>query len=1356
MGVPKFFRFICERYPLILTPVSLDEGAEFDNLFLDFNGVIHSCTHPGDELVPLSERDMFLNIFAYIELLFKATKPRKVVYVAIDGVAPRAKMNQQRSRRFRSAKDAAEAREIKINNGESVPDDLFDTNAITPGTDFMDRLYQHLYYFLVNKTNSDSDWKSVDVILSGCEVPGEGEHKIMDYIRRMKAQPNYSHDQRHCIYGLDADLIFLALVTHEPNFTILREEVVFGPKPANVDSFNPKLQFLHISLVRDYLKAEFETVTPFISFEFNLESIIDDFVFLCMLVGNDFVPSLPTLDIAENSLDLILTTYAKVLPLLDGYLHYAGEINWGRVVVLFRNLVEFEKKVLLDRVEMEKVFRKTVTKVGEDYSTISDDVSSLINQLKVSREETVIVDPISESELDPDDGESDSSDDLIYPTTKETDHASNQSDWKTVERKFGSKNFLAALSKDDNSYRFAYYIDKFGLSSVSEFENVVPNVVRHYCAALVWILGYYYAGVIDWKWFYPYHYAPLLSDLPDYLQDFDFDYTFESNEPFKPLEQLVAVLPRKSGHLLPQPYLELIESGGLLEDYYPEEFEIDMNGKRNPWEGIVIIPFISNEVLVGALNSVNQERLSEELQRRNQIGSPLLISARQPINQSEVSQIALGSEVAPPLGSDSWLFTFKNRSTAIVPYAHPQFPENPVENSGIIKTDGRFLTGCRFAPEINPQSTLHALFPTIYDSEIGFTPSSSQTGSITVFKFASKKPSLMLTINSNTSFPFAIGKGELLSANDFSHLIGKIVFVGWPHIRPALVEKVVDVSLSIYLENNILKAEKTDSSQFLDNWESMTSLLFKRWGINIESDTPKVFILTRRCKSSAPSSEVSSNYVFDRRVLPNIWSTVVTSLPTSYCHVDSSLFLRPLYHRIDMRSVNDLAPGEFGLSLAQGFSFGQLVSLKSVQGNRFYVNAHLPPMVPKKDGKFIKEFIPQHFNLLRVIRKKFPSRMFSIYDAAKLIKCSNDCFNRITGRLVLDNGLKVGLNVRHHFTGARNPEFCAFIERDNRIFWLFTSKCLELIKSYKVVFPELFAYLGSSKGFNTSIPCQSVFKNKKNAKERLKVIEPWLVSNIHPEHHKLIPRYIDVVDRDTVSKIENFMNHLYSVQYHSISEVANPFVSDQGQTVCGLNVTNKVHFELEVNNVLFHRLGNVKLCHYYPHIGDRVVCIEPSGVVPFGTHGVVVAIKQLDKELCDVDYSTKELASMGDVNEDVELDEVLSRAVPLGEMDRVEVEVAWFQVHLGCSTLNDQLSSCCGSRIDVRFLLNLSTPPSIEPFCHGSSSVELVGQEKAKPANRIITQQLMMALSNNEGFQSEPMINPFVKQLKPKIKRRSA
>ena len=199
-----------------------------DNFYLDMNGIVHNCTHGNDPDTKLTEEEMIRKIFMYLDKLFHIVKPQKLMFMAIDGVAPRAKMNQQRARRFKTAREAAQraAAEAKDNPEEAGrAQEPFDSNCITPGTPFMERLAEHLRFFVRHKIAEDPLWQVPTVVLSGHDVPGEGEHKIMEYIRWAKKSPDYEPNLRHCLYGLDADLIMLGLSTHEANFYILRESL---------------------------------------------------------------------------------------------------------------------------------------------------------------------------------------------------------------------------------------------------------------------------------------------------------------------------------------------------------------------------------------------------------------------------------------------------------------------------------------------------------------------------------------------------------------------------------------------------------------------------------------------------------------------------------------------------------------------------------------------------------------------------------------------------------------------------------------------------------------------------------------------------------------------------------------------------------------------------------------------------------------------------------------------------------------------------------------------------------------------------------------------------------------------------
>ena len=233
MGIPKFAYFLTHRYPLIVKQIKNETDIPpIDNLYLDFNGIIHNVSHnyfcDASKITPTTN-EIYAEICQVINQIVHLIKPKKFLMISIDGVAPRAKMDQQRIRRFRKELNEKKEKENskfenEIKNENENDNIIFDTNAISPGTKFMFHLTYYIKNFILEQKKINTDWMGIEVLLTGSDVPGEGEHKILEYIRNYKLSDKYHPYTKHCIYGADADLIMLSLISHEYNFVILRED----------------------------------------------------------------------------------------------------------------------------------------------------------------------------------------------------------------------------------------------------------------------------------------------------------------------------------------------------------------------------------------------------------------------------------------------------------------------------------------------------------------------------------------------------------------------------------------------------------------------------------------------------------------------------------------------------------------------------------------------------------------------------------------------------------------------------------------------------------------------------------------------------------------------------------------------------------------------------------------------------------------------------------------------------------------------------------------------------------------------------------------------------------------------------
>jgi 5'-3' exoribonuclease 2 len=383
---------------------------ECDNLYIDMNGIIHPCSHPEQGPQPKTEEEMFENVCLYVDRLVRAVRPRQLLYLAVDGVAPRAKMNQQRSRRFRAAEEAKELAALEAEILETLPDEQrqqqqvlqrqkqqnstttskpWDSNVITPGTTFMRNLSDYIRFYIRHRLTYDPSWKHLRIIFSDASLPGEGEHKICAHIRLQRSQLGYDPNLVHVIHGLDADLILLALATHEAHVYISREQVLFGRKSVETteqrqqesghadaqqlldlaagseamslreNKHSSPLQRVSVPILREYLFAEFEhtalNVNHIVSFAPNFERLLDDFVFLCTFVGNDFLPHLPSLSIREGGLDFLFNVYKRILPSLGDYITKSGGVvNLSSVDVILAEVGAMEDYVFAMKHESEQ------------------------------------------------------------------------------------------------------------------------------------------------------------------------------------------------------------------------------------------------------------------------------------------------------------------------------------------------------------------------------------------------------------------------------------------------------------------------------------------------------------------------------------------------------------------------------------------------------------------------------------------------------------------------------------------------------------------------------------------------------------------------------------------------------------------------------------------------------------------------------------------------------------------------------------------------------------------------------------------------------------------------------------------
>ena len=339
MGVPRLFKWLCERYPEAVKHFNnnerfdnkgFDNGNRFDNLFIDANAIIHECAQHVYNygankrlLAPyinLSTQEKNTKLFdMFFEKILKLNniiKPTKILYIAIDGCAPAGKMMQQRQRRFVAVCNTSSGSAF-----EEGTNSVFDSNCISPGTKFMDDLKKFINYKILEilAKQVNPDMKNLRIIFSPVDVPGEGEHKIMEYIR---LHINAMKTQKHCMYGPDGDLIMLTLASKCDNFFLLRDDQYNVGKLFLIDigifknqlinDMAPHLHSFHLhSFHRRASQSEVQSKRSLRDSN-EKDGIINDFIFMGFFVGNDFLPKIQMFYYLEDGMDFMLGIYLEI------------------------------------------------------------------------------------------------------------------------------------------------------------------------------------------------------------------------------------------------------------------------------------------------------------------------------------------------------------------------------------------------------------------------------------------------------------------------------------------------------------------------------------------------------------------------------------------------------------------------------------------------------------------------------------------------------------------------------------------------------------------------------------------------------------------------------------------------------------------------------------------------------------------------------------------------------------------------------------------------------------------------------------------------------------------------------------
>jgi|TARA_Y100000389_G_C17466754_1_gene526351 5'-3' exonuclease len=541
MGIPAYFSYLIKNHKNIIYRFN---DTNVDNFYLDCNSIIYDYVNKNsfdniNQTIDEYENNIIINVINKIIEYVQIIKPQQYIYITFDGVPPIAKLKQQKTRRYKTF----------YQNMYFGNDKKWNTCAITPGSIFMNKLSEKIY----NYFNNEYLYKNTKILLSCSDKSGEGEHKIYKFIRD---NPDKHLNYTTYIYGIDADLFMLSLnhIMYCKNIYLYREtpEFIKSIDSTLEPNFNYTIDINILSLQIYNIINNKQIINS--SDAINLNKYIQDYIFICFILGNDFMPHFPSINIRLNGIDILLNLYKQLFANNDKFLVKDSNIEFRNFKQYIESLSKNEENMLENVYKIRNKYDNTF-KYKNCYENINNANISIKDRLDIY---------------------------TILPC------------WERNIEKF--------ININNECWQYRYYYSLFNCDINIE-NDIIKNICINYIETLEWTLKYYTIGCIDWQHFYKYDYPPLLIDLYKNLPYFNIEFITEKTK-FKlhPISQLSYVLPRDSLNLLPDNIHNYLLKN--YENHYRKDYKNVYAFCKYIWESHIIFPEINIEKFNNEINEL--------------------------------------------------------------------------------------------------------------------------------------------------------------------------------------------------------------------------------------------------------------------------------------------------------------------------------------------------------------------------------------------------------------------------------------------------------------------------------------------------------------------------------------------------------------------------------------------------------------------------------------------------------------------------------------------------------------------------------------------------------------------------------